>query len=424
MRRQLALVAVATTSLVVLALLIPLARAVSTIPRDRATSQARLTAQSLAQAISVVRDRTRVVRLVEQTGDLNDLAVSVELADGTTLGAPFTPSVAFAEARRGAARTANIDGGVEVLAPTATASGIAVVRITVPDSELRRGVRDAWTVLAALGVILIVLAVAVADRLARSIVTPILALAGAARALEQGDLDARVVPTGPREVQEVGENLNQLADRIGGLLVSEREAVADLSHRLRTPITALRLDAEGLSDPAEARRVVADVDELTRAVDDLIRTARAPTLRRAGSCDLVSLLRERVSFWAALADEQGRSVDVDIPDFVARVRVPADVLGAAIDVLVENVFSHTEEGTRFSVAARVVRERAIVTIDDAGPGLRRRSTERGTSDSGSTGLGLSIARSTAESAGGRLRLGASPLGGLRVGLELPVVSRG
>lgn len=99
--------------------------------------------------------------------------------------------------------------------------------------------------------------------------------------LEGGDLTARVVPTGPPEIREVGTALNRLAERIRELLQSDRETVADLSHRLRTPVTALRLDAEALRDPEEAERLSGDVDELQRAVDRIIRAARH---RRARVC--------------------------------------------------------------------------------------------------------------------------------------------
>ncbi len=423
MRRQLALVALATTSLVVLALLVPLARAVSTIPRDRATSQAQLTAQSLVQSIAAVHDPARLSQLIRQTSDLLNRTVSVVMPDGTMLGEPFARSVAFERARSGVALTARTDSGVEVLTPTVLGDGMAVVRVTVTDSVLQRGVHTAWAILAGLGAILVALAVAVSDRLARSIVAPITSLASTTRALEQGDLSARVVPEGPVEVQEVGHTLNLLAVRIGELIAIEREAIADLSHRLRTPITALRLDAEGLRDPDEARRVVADVDELTKAVDHLIRTARAPTWQAAASCDLVEVVHERTEFWRVLAEDQGRNLTVQSVTGTAWVAISAESLRAAVDVLIENVFAHTDEGTPFRVSVVRMRDRVGLQIDDAGPGMDRAVEHRGASGSGSTGLGLSIARSTAERALGTLTLIAPGEGGLRATFEVPLVSR-
>ena len=94
----------------------------------------------------------------------------------------------------------------------------------------------------------------VADQLARSLVRPLAALARASDRLAGGDLSARAMVAGPPEVRRAGSGLNRLAVRIGDLLAHERETVADLSHRLRTPLTALRIDAESLRDEAERTR--------------------------------------------------------------------------------------------------------------------------------------------------------------------------
>ncbi len=421
MRQRLALVMLATTSLVVLSLLIPLAKAVSTIPRDRAISDAELTSQALLRAIGAVRDPVLLARVVDQTNDLSGGNVSLLLPDGTRLGASFAMSVAVEKALQGRSLNARIPGGVEVLTSAFVIDGTAVVRVGVTDATLQRGVRTVWGILVGLGVLLILLAVAVSDRLARSIVKPITALASTTRSLEQGNLDARVTLAGPPEVREVGYTLNLLADRIRQLLVSEREAIADLSHRLRTPITALRLNAEGLSDTEEAHRITADVDELTRAVDALIRSARQPMGTAALSCDLAKVVIERGNFWKPLAEEQGRELWVRASDGPFWVAVSEDGLVAAIDALVGNVFAHTNEGAGFSLNASQQRDRAILYVDDDGEGLEEHSDVRGVSSSGSTGLGLSIVRSTVESAGGTFTLTKSPTGGTRVALEFPTI---
>jgi signal transduction histidine kinase len=421
MRRRLALVMVATTSLVVLSLLIPLARAVQQIPREREISKARLTSQALLRSIGAVRDPDSLARVVAQTNDLTGHNVSLILPDGTRFGTPFALSAAMAKAREGQSLTARISGGVEVLTATAVSDGTAVVRVAVSDETLARGVRTSWGILAGLGVLLTLVAAVVSDRLARSIVKPITALAATTRSLEQGDLAARVTLGGPPEVREVGYTLNLLADRIGVLLVSEREAIADLSHRLRTPITALRLNAEGLADSNEAKRITADIDELTKAVDALIRSAREPMTTAASSCDLVAVVRERGYFWKPLAEEQGRELLVTTTDGPLWVAVSDDGLGAAIDALIGNVFAHTDEGIGFALKAYQQRDRAIFFIDDAGQGIEARSDVRGVSGSGSTGLGLSIVRSTVETVGGSFALNTSPKGGSRVTIELPII---
>ena len=118
-----------------------------------------------------------------------------------------------------------------------------------------------WLVLAGLGIVLLLLALGVADRLARSMTRPVTDLAATAHRLGSGDLDARATPAALPEVREVATAVNRLAGRIGELLAAEREGAADLAHRLRTPLTALRLDVEALP-AADRERLLDDVDAL------------------------------------------------------------------------------------------------------------------------------------------------------------------
>lgn len=115
---------------------------------------------------------------------------------------------------------------------------------------MRAGVARVWWTLAALAAVLVVLAVVVADRLGRSMVRPVDDLAATADRMGSGDLDARVHIAGPPEIRRVGTAFNRLAAQIGTLLQLERETAADLSHRLRTPLTGARLNADA---PAQQR---------------------------------------------------------------------------------------------------------------------------------------------------------------------------
>ncbi|NIS31581.1 MAG: HAMP domain-containing protein, partial [Actinobacteria bacterium] len=179
------------------------------------------------------------------------------------------------QARGGAAFSAQIEGGAEVLVPvlvadTPAGGSTVVVRTVVSDEDLTEGVRTAWIMLSGLGLFIVVVAALAADRLGRTIVRPVTALSRAARSLGGGDLDTRVDPAGPMEVAEVGEAFNFLAARLRVLLEAERESIADLSHRLRTPLTALRLQAETLTNREEAATLLADIDSLERAVSRMI----------------------------------------------------------------------------------------------------------------------------------------------------------
>ena len=147
--------------------------------------------------------------------------------------------------------------------------------------------------------------------------------------------------------------LNQLADRIGDLLAAERETVADLSHRLRTPLTALRLDVEALPDSPASRELADDVSALERTLTAVIRAARRP--EREGflaSCDATAVVAARIAFWTPLAEEQGRRVTLQAPPGPVAVRCSSDDLSSAVDALVENVFSHTPDGTALAGVPR------------------------------------------------------------------------
>jgi signal transduction histidine kinase len=127
---------------------------------------------------------------------------------------------------------------------------------------------------------------------------------------------------------------------------------------------------------------------------------------------------ERVRFWSVLAEEEGRTLTVDLPAVPAPVRVSAADLGAAVDALLGNVFAHTPEGTQLSVTVRAsTGGGATLVVADAGPGMRDDAVARGHSGAGSTGLGLDIARRTAEGSGGLLRA-ASSGSGTAVTMEL------
>ncbi|KKK02325.1 HAMP domain-containing sensor histidine kinase [Micromonospora sp. HK10] len=420
MRGRLALLVAAVSVLVLTAFLVPLALLVRTVAADRATVRATADAQSLAPVVGTADPDT--VRLtVEQLTAASGRQISVFLPDGTVLGTPAPRTPAVALAARGQSLTAESAGGREVvIAVQGRPDGTGVIRTVVPRSELTAGVARAWLVLALLGVLLVLVGLVVADRLAATLVRPIAALSAVSHRLANAELDARVEPAGPAELREVAGALNHLAGRIQVLLREEREQVADLSHRLRTPLTVLRLEAESLRDPDDAARLTTAVDGLERAVTGVIRQARwrtGPPGRGAG-CDAAAVVGERVAFWSVLAEDTGRTVTLDLAPGPLPVGVGGDELADAVDALLGNVFAHTPDGTPFTVRLAPDAAGVLLTIADAGPGLPAGAARRGASGAGSTGLGLDIADRAARAAGGRLELGSGPDGGALVRLRL------
>lgn len=423
MRRRLLLVVMATVGLVVVAFAVPLGALVRTVARDRAVSEAERDLASLAPVLALTTEPGAVGAALRRTATGADGRLAVWLPDGTHLGDPTPadgPSLAAARERQLSLRH-RAGGGVELYTPVLTGAGVSVLRARVPGARLTEGVGTAWAVLGSIAAALVALSAVVADRLARGMTTEATALAGTARALAAGDPGARSPLGTTPELAEAARALNLLADRIEELRAAERERVADLSHRLRTPLTAVRLAAEAAGD----ERLLADVDRLEAAVSDLIHAARRPLHTGAvpASCDLASVLRDRAVHWEALAEDDGRPWELDCPAGLrCVVALGADEAAAAIDALVGNVFAHTPDGTPYRLSLRVEAGLARLAVDDAGPGIAdpALALRRGASGRSSTGLGLDIARRTAEAAGGRLAVGRSPLGGTRVELEVPV----
>jgi signal transduction histidine kinase len=421
----------AISTLVVIAFVIPLALTLRNQAQNRALSRAETLAQAIATALAV--DTTRpaggpvsveAAALVLDVFATSAESVTVFFPDGQEVGAPVfsrdNVDVAFSEAR---AFTAFTDGGAEVLVPLLSADVPdaevnAVVRSFVAESDLTAGVWVAWGMLAGLGVFLVLVAVVTADRLGRSIVRPIAELSDAALALGGGDLDRRVKPSGPHEIADVGVAFNFLGERLRLLLAEERESVADLSHRLRTPLTALRLQVETLTDREVSAALLEDIDRLESAVDRMIEQARKPSEAKGPEqSDLGAVVRHRATFWKVLADEQTRPVDVHTAGGRLPVAMSAPDLGALVDTLLENVFSHTSPGVGYRIEARPGHSdgQVVLVVEDSGTGfVHEDALERGESGGGSTGLGLDIVLKAAQRTGGGLIIGESALGGARV----------
>ena len=148
-----------------------------------------------------------------------------------------------------------MDGGRDLLVPVYTDTGEAILRVFISDEQLNGAVRGARLTLLVLGLGLLALSVGLGLLLARAFLRPISDLGATAGLLAAGDLTARVPPSDIKEIDNAGDALNRLASRVTELLGLEREEVADLAHRLRTPVAALRLDAESLPPEESAERL-------------------------------------------------------------------------------------------------------------------------------------------------------------------------
>ena len=428
MRLRLSLLVLAISSLILVSFLLPLALLLRTFAADRATNSATARAQWLEPLVATLSPPDLRLTIARVNAQNPAEPTTVFLPGGQVLGTTATKSsAAVLQAQRGSSFTERVPGGEAVLvAVQGLPSGTAVIQTFVPEAALTQGVSQAWLLLGLIAVGLLVLSVAVAAQLGKSMLVPLAAVAAASELLAGGDLSARAPVAGPPEVRQVSTGLNRLAARIGELLAHERETLADLSHRLRTPLTALRIDAESLSDEAEMAQVIRDVDALTRTLNEIITQARRPSASGGRvACDAAEIVRERTAFWRALADDQERYMAVQIGADWLPVGVSAQDLAACVDIFLENVFSHTPEGASFGVRLTPrANGGAMLMVADEGPGFGTGySAQRGSSGAGSTGLGLDIARRIAEASGGSLTIGRAPRGGGAVTMALGPTAR-
>ncbi len=334
-----------------------------------------------------------------------DGVVTLIPPSGDPVGAPADPrsEPVVASAKKG--ESANLDVGDYAFAsaPVILDDQTGVVLVTVDAASMREGLTPRLAALAGVSVALLAFAAIAAWLLARRTAQPISQLAHNADAMADGDLSSRPAPSSMKEVQDVSTALNRLATRVQELLEDERANAAELAHQLRTPLTVLSVDIDGVADAEVRARLQEDVLALQRQTDEIITTAR-----RAGreglraQCDAAAVVSERAAFWRVLAEDQERAATVSVAPGPLAVRLTEEDLTTLLDILLQNVFIHSPEGTAYevSVGAAPAGSGAILVVRDYGDGFSAQEpAERST---GSTGLGLSIAERLAVASGGSL----------------------
>jgi signal transduction histidine kinase len=409
--------------MVALAFLVPLGLVVQQLARERALADAERQTAVVVAVLTVTTDPVAVDRAIATVGGPTVGRVAVHHLGNDRVGDQHARNADIALAAGQASPVvAKVPGGLSYLEPVDVGAGqTAVVEVYIPNSELSRGVEGAWWALTAVALGLVIASVWVGDRLAAKVVGSARQLGRAAGALGEGHLDVRVDPSGPRELAEAGVAFNVMADRVVTLLSNERELVADLSHRLRTPLTALRLDAETLDDGQGAERIRHAIGALEVEIDQLIRAARKPSSvveqPEVANCDASEVVRDRMKFWAAVAGDQDRDCKTIGVNSPAPVSVPRSELAAALDALLGNVIRYTPQGVPFEVAVSRRDDGYIaVRVEDGGPGIPDpdQALRRGSSGKGSTGLGLDIVRRVAVAGRGAVNVGRGALGGASV----------
>jgi signal transduction histidine kinase len=290
------------------------------------------------------------------------------------------------------------------------------VRITYPLSTVDARIRRYWLILGLVGAVVLLAAAAVGVALARFVTRPLAGLEEAAAAVGEGRLDVRAPErAGPPEVRSLAAVFNETVVKLGQLLRSQEEFVADASHELRTPLTALRLRLEN----GDLEGALAEAERLSQLVESLLALARADAgAVPASRVDAAAVVRERVRAWEALAAERGVSLAAAV-DGPVPVRAGAERLPQVLDNLVANALDATPRGTVVTVEALRAGAWVELHVRDSGPGLteeqRARAFDRfwrAGSGGGGSGLGLAIVRRLVEADEGEVELADAPGGGL------------
>jgi signal transduction histidine kinase len=321
-----------------------------------------------------------------------------------------------------------------VAVPVASGGTVhGALRITLDTADVDARIRGFWIALGAMAVVVLAAVVLIGWLVARSVTRPLRELTASAARFASGDLSVTSrAPEGPPEIRALDETMALMAQRLDAVLSDQRRFVADASHQLRTPLTALRLRLENLqveladSSPdgastAALERAIDETERLTELVSNLLQLARADDRPSVGVVDLATLVRDRVDTWTASADERG----VELRNLAGAESIPVRCVDGAVEQILDNLLDNAlMVAPKHSTIDVVVRRRdgtVRLEVVDHGPGLSdeakadaTRRFWRGDTTRPGTGLGLAIVETLAVASGGGVVLVDTPGGGLTV----------
>jgi signal transduction histidine kinase len=321
---------------------------------------------------------------------------------------------------------------------------LATVRSGGSGGDVARGIISA-------GLALVAVLLWVAAFFARRISRPLIRLTRAAQRLAGGDLAVRVTGGSVREIQDLSQAFNAMAENLAQADQQRRQLTADIAHELRTPLSIIRGRLEGLQDgiyQATPEQIAALLDE-TALLERLIEDLRLLALADAGQLPLypepldpARLLQDAAHALAPQAEAQGVALHVAVHDTVPEVQADPQRIAQVLGNLVGNALRHTPAGGQ--VTLHVWRpplapdgvDRLLIAVADTGVGIAPadlphifdrfwRADRARVRSSGGAGLGLPIARRIVEAHGGQIWAYSQPGQGttLTFSLLIPAADR-
>ena len=310
-----------------------------------------------------------------------------------------------------------VTGGSAISGRTVTAvasspSGVSVQLTSSASGALRR---IAWVCALFGGGMALSMAIGwlMARSLSRDLSAPLIYLAAQAEQIGSGGVRARMESSGIEEIDLVSEELARTGERMAGRLAAERQAAADASHQLRTPLTALSMRLEEIElisseedVRAEARTCLEQVERMTNVVTELLDVSK----RSSGQTEAIHILevfntaREE---WEDQFEAAGRSL-IFLDEAERPILADAGKLGQVLATLIENSLRYGDGATRVWAHAGSSKRGVVIEVSDEGEGIDESLApdifEKGVSGHGSTGIGLALAHDLAQAMGGRLEL--------------------
>jgi signal transduction histidine kinase len=269
----------------------------------------------------------------------------------------------------------------------------------------------------------------------RRITRPMANLSEAARKIEAGDYSARVPEYGSPDMRSVARAFNSMSARLKTIDEQRRDFLADVTHELRTPLSVIRGQAEGIADgvyPGDQAHLTPILDAahaMERLVDDLrtlVQTDAGNLVLSKEPTDIETLVHDTVASFRSRADLAGVAMTVEMPEKAPMLEVDPTRIRAAIGNLLSNAIRHTPSGGWIKAAISSTAEEVTITIADSGEGipadLLPRIFDRFVKGPGSngSGLGLAIARHIITAHGGRLELANTSPSGVVARIALPI----
>ncbi len=246
---------------------------------------------------------------------------------------------------------------------------LGFVQLSVPMAPIYSQIRQTWLNLFTIGAMILGGTVLAGLWLAHQISRPVEHLTQMAEEIAQGNLEQRVTPAGPEEIQRLGRAFNRMADRIQEMLARQQAFVANAAHELRSPLTSFRLRLEMLQTHARHHRELTErylhemekeLDHLQTLVDHLLAltTLDSGQPPERAQLDLAPLLYELAEAMMPLIQQAGLTLSLEVPHHLPPVLANAEQMRIVFRNLLDNAIKYTPQGGKILLYADTLAARA------------------------------------------------------------------